>query len=74
MDKKKEYDSYIAGLDPQYDSLKQVWTKLSAETDRLYSLVEQNPPKANDTSINFDTGIFSHYLEAFEQEVDAAIQ
>lgn len=74
MDKKKEYDSYIAGLDSKYDSLKQVWTKLSSETDRLYSLVQQNPPKANDTTAKFDTGIFNQYLEAFEKEVDAAIK
>lgn len=74
MNKKKEYDSYIAGLDAKYDSLKQVWTKLSSETDRLYNLVQQTPPKANDTTANFDTGIFNQYLEAFEKEVDAAMK
>ncbi|WP_060861931.1 hypothetical protein [Paenibacillus riograndensis] len=71
MDKKKEYDSYIAGLGAEYDSLKKVWTKLSPEIDRLYGLIQKNPPKANDTTVNFDTGIFNQYMDAFKKEVDA---
>ncbi|MNI89973.1 hypothetical protein D3C73_1474450 [compost metagenome] len=71
MDKKKEYDSYIAGLGAEYDSLKKVWTKLSPEIDRLYGLIQKNPPKANDTTANFDTGIFNQYMDAFKKEVDA---
>ncbi|MNI63006.1 hypothetical protein D3C73_1183490 [compost metagenome] len=74
MDKKKEYDSYIAALGPEYDSLKKVWTKLSAETDRLYAEIQNNPPKANDGTATFDTGIFKQYQEAFEKEVEAALK
>ncbi|WP_051051681.1 hypothetical protein [Paenibacillus sonchi] len=71
MDKKKEYDSYIAGLGAEYDSLKKVWTKLSTEIDHLHGLIQKNPPKANDTTANFDTGIFNQYMDAFKKEVDA---
>lgn len=71
MDKKKEYDNYMADLGSEYDSLKKVWTKLSTEIDRLYDIIQKNPPKANDTTANFDTGIFNQYKDAFEKEVDA---
>jgi hypothetical protein len=74
IDKKKDYDSYIEGLGTEYDSLKKVWAKLSAEIDRLYDLIQKNPPKANDTTANFDTGIFNQYKDAFKKEVDAAIK
>ncbi|ASA25152.1 hypothetical protein [Paenibacillus donghaensis] len=71
MDKMKDYDSYIESLGSEYDSLKKVWTKLSPEIDRLYDLIQKNPPKANDQSANFDTGIFNQYMDAFKKEVEA---
>ncbi|MFS0840399.1 hypothetical protein [Paenibacillus sp. 1P03SA] len=40
MEKKAEYDTYIQGLDAKYDNVKQVWTKLSKETDSLYKQSE----------------------------------
>lgn len=71
MEKKKEYDAYMSGLGTEYDSVKSVWAKLSGEADRLYALIQQHPPKANDSSSDYDASILNQYTDAFEKEVDA---
>ncbi|WP_239617309.1 hypothetical protein [Cohnella mopanensis] len=71
VEKKAEYDEYINGLDAKYDSVKKVWTKLSAEIDHLYGQLKDKPPVANDKESKFDTGLFSQYNDAFDDEVDA---
>lgn len=69
MEKKPEYDNLMNELDSKFDSVKDIWSKLSAETDRLYQVVKENPPKAKDQNSNFDTGIFNQYMSAFNDEV-----
>ncbi len=71
MEKKAEYSAFIQGLDAKYDSLKQVWTKLSSETDTLYKQLKENKPQANDKSYKFDTGLFQQYSKAFQDDVRA---
>ncbi|GKS13723.1 hypothetical protein YDYSY3_47230 [Paenibacillus chitinolyticus] len=71
MEQKAEYDTYIQGLDAKYDNVKQVWTKLSKETDNLYKQLKENTPKANDKSYKFDTGLFEQYSSAFRDDVRA---
>lgn len=71
MKKKADYDTYMNGLDAKYDSVKQVWSKLSGETDRLYKIIQDTPPKANERNSDFDTGVFNQYMDAFGKEVEA---
>ncbi|WP_010498432.1 hypothetical protein [Paenibacillus elgii] len=71
MDKKAEYDAYIKGLDAKYDNVKQVWTKLSGETDNLYKQLKENKPQAKDKSYKFNTGLFEQYSKAFKDDVQA---
>ncbi|MEC0246555.1 hypothetical protein P4H65_12225 [Paenibacillus chitinolyticus] len=71
MEKKAEYDTYIQGLDAKYDNVKQVWAKLSKETDSLYKQLKENTPKANDENYKFDTGLFEQYSDAFRDDVRA---
>jgi len=35
MEQKAEHDAYIQGLGAEYDGIKDVWSKLSAEADAL---------------------------------------
>ncbi|RXZ82089.1 hypothetical protein EBB07_12235 [Paenibacillaceae bacterium] len=74
MEKKAEYDAYIQGLDAEYDSVKQVWSKLSNETDNLYRQLKENPPQANDGSYVFETGLFKQYSQAFADDIRALTQ
>lgn len=74
MEKKAEYDAYIQGLDAEYDSVKQVWSKLSNETDNLYKQLKEKPPQANDESYEFNTGLFQQYSKAFDGDVEALKQ
>jgi uncharacterized protein YcfL len=71
MEKKAEYNSYIAGLDSKYDDIKQVWTKLSNEIDTLYAKLKENPPNATDSEYEFNTGLFQQYSKAFGSDVKA---
>ncbi|MBV6717328.1 hypothetical protein [Paenibacillus chitinolyticus] len=71
MEKKAGYDTYIQGLDAKYDNVKQVWAKLSKETDNLYKQLKENTPKANDENYKFDTGLFEQYSDAFRDDVRA---
>ncbi|MBP1993731.1 hypothetical protein [Paenibacillus eucommiae] len=71
MVKKKEYDDYINGLNEEYDGIKQVWTKLSGEIDRLYAQIQANPPVAKDDNYDFDTGLYQQYKDAFSDDVKA---
>lgn len=61
--KKTEYDQYINNLGEEYTELKSIWTKLSAEADKLYAQIERNA-----TSLNTD--IFSQYMYVFSDEVN----
>lgn len=70
MNKKMEYDNYINNLDAKYDSIKNIWTKLSGEIDRMFKQIQDTPPIANDTTTKLDTGIFNQYLDAFTDEVN----
>ncbi|AFS79205.1 putative lipoprotein [Gottschalkia acidurici 9a] len=70
MSKKPEYDTYINGLeDEKYSNLKMIWGKLSSEIDRLYGLIKAKKPTANASDYEFDTGLFSQYLNAFSDEI-----
>ncbi|WP_052410310.1 hypothetical protein [Paenibacillus durus] len=69
ISKKKEYDNYVEGLGPEYDSIKKIWVKLSGEIDRMYKQIQENPPKANDKNSSFDTGIFNQYMHAFDKAI-----
>lgn len=74
MEKKAEYDTYIQGLDSNYDEVKQLWTKVSGEIDTLYKKLQNDPPKANDTEYEFDTGLYEQYSDAFFEAVEALNQ
>jgi hypothetical protein len=74
MEKKQDYDKYMNELDSKFDSIKDIWSKLSDETDRLYKVVKTDPPKENVQNSNFDTGIFNQYMSAFIDEVDALVK
>lgn len=68
---KAEYDDYMKSLeDKKYATVKQIWSKLSAEIDRLYNQVVENKPVAGDSSYQFDTGVFEQYMAAFGSEVE----
>lgn len=70
MEKKLDYDSYISELDDsKYSKIKDIWTKLSAETDSLYQTVKAKKPIANSNTA-FDTGKFEQYQEAFSDAID----
>jgi hypothetical protein len=71
MEKKAEYDTYIQELESNYDNAKQLWTKVSDEVDTLYKKLQDNPPQANDTAYEFDTGLYEQYKKAFSDEVDS---
>ncbi|WP_449602750.1 hypothetical protein [Paenibacillus sp. Marseille-Q9583] len=70
MSTKLEYDNYINNLDTKYDSIKNIWSKLSGEIDRMYKQIQDTPPIANDATTKLDTGIFNQYQDAFSDEVD----
>lgn len=71
MVKKAEYDTFINSLEGEkFTKIKQVWSKLSPEIDRLYAQVKEKKPTAKDTSYNFDTGLFEQYRDAFSDEID----
>ncbi|MNV91817.1 hypothetical protein D3C71_1863530 [compost metagenome] len=74
MEKKAEYDTYIQGLDSNYDNAKQLWAKVSGEIDTLYKILQDNPPEANDADYEFDTGLYEQYKKAFADEVDSLNQ
>lgn len=68
--KKKAYDVYVQGLDAaKFSNIKTIWTKLSTETDVIYSQIKKTKPVPKGTPI--DTGKFSQYMDAFEVAVDA---
>lgn len=68
--KKAEYDAYINSLeDEKYTRVKQIWSKLSSEIDKLYNQIQEKKPTANDSSYVFDTGLFQQYMDAFTDEV-----
>ncbi|MBY9077294.1 hypothetical protein KIH86_03735 [Paenibacillus sp. HN-1] len=66
--KKVEYDQYINSLPTEYDNVKSVWTKLSAEADQMYKQLQATPPKANAGGAP-DSGKFNQYLTAFSNAV-----
>jgi len=71
IEQKAEHDAYIQGLAAEYDGIKDVWSKLSSEADKLYQQLEATPPAANDSSYAFDTGLFQQYSDAFRDDVAA---
>lgn len=71
MAKKQEYDIYINSLDTEtYGKVKQIWSKLSPEIDKLYTQIQEKKPIANDSNYEFDTGLFTQYHDAFSDEID----
>ncbi|MOA47910.1 hypothetical protein D3C78_1705890 [compost metagenome] len=58
-------------MDAEYDDIKQVWTKLSAETDTLYQKLKEKTPTAKDPDYDFETDLFKQYKSAFSDDVDA---
>jgi hypothetical protein len=70
MGTKAEYDTFIDSLEGEkYAKIKQIWSKLSAEIDRLYNQVLEKKPETNDSGYDFDTGRFNQYMDAFIDEV-----
>jgi hypothetical protein len=68
--KKADYDNYLQGLDDtQFADIKNIWTKLSTETDSLYNQIKKNKPTPGKGSL--DTGKFSQYMDAFQQALDS---
>lgn len=68
--KKADYDKYIQGLDTtKFADIKNIWSKLSAESDVLYNKIKSNKPTANGGTL--DTGKFTQYMDAFQQAVDS---
>ncbi len=68
--KKTSYDQYVKELDgTEYENIKNIWNKLSAETDTLYDIIESKKPEKSDTSYSFDTGRFYQYMNAFSDEI-----
>ncbi|WP_052380725.1 hypothetical protein [Paenibacillus camerounensis] len=70
MTQKQEYDSYIGELDAEYDEVKRLWAPLSAETDRLYTQLRNNPPKPKDPNTDFDTEPFRMHRDNFQKVID----
>ncbi|QHI72924.1 DUF5105 domain-containing protein [Aminipila terrae] len=68
---KAEYDKYMGQLKgEEYNELKGIWGKLSAEIDSLSSQIKNNPPKASDESTGVDTGKFEQYSDAFSDAIN----
>lgn len=66
MELKQSYDEYINKSDNQ--NIKDIWTKLSPEIDRLFEIVTTNTITP-ESPIEFDTGLFVQYRDAFKNEV-----
>ena len=69
--RKKDYDQYIEGLNPnEFSNIKSIWSMLSTETDILYNKIKGKKVVPNDSSYGFDTGKFSQYMTAFGDAVN----
>lgn len=66
MELKSDYDNFISNC--EYQSIKDIWSKLSPEIDRLYNIITTNTITAN-CNIDFDTDLFVQYRDAFSDEV-----
>ncbi len=58
MTKLDEHDTYINGLDDKYSEVKNIWEKLYAEAQTIYSIVY-------DGTSSLDTDRFQLYLDEF---------
>lgn len=69
MEKKAEHDIFINGLeDEKYSNIKNIWSKLSDETELLYNKIKDTTI-TQDADIDFDTGQFKQYRDAFSDAV-----
>lgn len=74
VEKKEEYDTYIAELGEEYDEIKSIWPKLSAEIDKLNDQLQTKLPEANVDYPDFDTGLFKQYNDVYDESLDALIE
>lgn len=75
INEKPKYDEYIQSLDgDKYTKIKEYWGKVSSETDKLYAEIKATKPVANSENNNFDTGLFSQYMSAFQDEAQGLKQ
>lgn len=58
MDKLAEHDTYIKGLDDKYSEVQNIWEKLYAESQIIYSAI-------SDGTSSLDTEEFQFYLDEF---------
>ena len=65
-EKKVEYDAYINSLPDSYDTLKETWSKLSDEMDKLYDYYKDGVTQSG-TAI--DTALFVQYRDAFSEDI-----
>lgn len=58
MEKLDDHDAYIKGLDDKYSEVKNIWEKLYAESQIIYSAI-------SDGTSSLDTDEFQLYLDEF---------
>ena len=63
MEKKAEYDEYIAELDSSFSDINEIWNKLSPEIDLMYQQVLSDEPEIS-------TDRFVQYRDAFSDLVN----
>lgn len=65
-EKKAEYDAYINSLPDSYDTLKETWSKLSDEMDKLYDYYKDGVTQSGTAT---DTALFVQYRDAFSEDI-----
>jgi len=65
MEKKADYDAYMASLPEEYADIVSIYAKLSEETDALYAVVLETNMTPN--SGELDCGKFTQYRDAFSE-------
>ena len=69
MEKKDKYEQFILSLDesvPENAQIIKAWKKLSEQMDILYNKVISETPRPKDPDYEFNTDLFSQYLNSFE--------
>lgn len=71
IEKRAEYDQKVSELGATFDKSKELWAKVSEETDQLFKVVKDNPVKPKDPDTKFDITAFRKSVEDFDVEVKA---
>lgn len=69
MEKKDKYEQFILSLDesvPENARMIRAWKKMSEQMDILYNKVVSETPRPKDPDYEFNTDLFSQYLNSFE--------